>query len=81
MRVKYVCLANLIADKPIVPELLQEKASAENIADTVFALISDGPGLDRMRSELGGLRELLGGPGASQRVANIALGMLGRSIP
>lgn len=76
IRVKYVCLANLIADKPIVPELLQEAASAENIADNVFSLISDEGKLERMKRELLDLRELLGGGGASQRVADIALGML-----
>ncbi|MEE8398109.1 MAG: lipid-A-disaccharide synthase [Desulfobacterales bacterium] len=76
IRVKYVCLANLIADKEIVPELLQQDASAENIADKVFTLISDVSELDRMRSELLDLRQLLGGPGASRRVADIALGMM-----
>jgi lipid-A-disaccharide synthase len=76
IRVKYVSLANLIADKPIVPELLQGAASPEGIAETAFDILTDPPRSQQMRNDLLNLRDQLGGPGASERVADIALGMI-----
>ena len=76
IRVKYIGLVNLIADREIVPELLQAKASPDNIADTVHRMLTDPAGLKDLQTEFARLRENLGGAGASRRVAEIALGML-----
>lgn len=76
IQVKHIGLANLITGKKIVPELLQDQASPIRIADTVFNMLSDAPGLERLRHELMKVKDALGGPGASQRVADIAIGML-----
>lgn len=74
--VKNIGLVNLIAGREIVPELLQSKACPENLADTAVTMLNDSPGLERLSNELHGIRDLLGGPGASERVADIALSML-----
>ena len=76
IKVKHVGLANLIAGRKIVPELLQKEASPIRISDTVFEMLGDPSGLERVRLELLNIRDLLGGPGASERVADIALGMM-----
>jgi len=76
IQVKYIGLVNLIAGKKIVPELVQDQASPARIADTVFNMLSDAPGLERLRLELLKIKDTLGGPGASERVADIAVGML-----
>jgi len=76
IRVKNVGLVNLIAGKDLVPELLQNKASPVKIADTAFNMLSDVPGLEKLKNELLQTRDMLGGPGASQRVAEIAINML-----
>ncbi|MEE8553082.1 MAG: lipid-A-disaccharide synthase [Desulfobacterales bacterium] len=76
VRVKHIGLVNLIAGKEIVPELLQDKASPRKIADKVYEMLSDASGLERLRNELLGINDALGGPGASERVADIAVGML-----
>ena len=76
IQVKHIGLVNLIAGRKIVPELLQKEASPNRISDTVFEMLRDPSGLERVRLELLNIRDLLGGPGASERVADIALGMM-----
>jgi len=79
IRVKYICLVNLIADRQIVPELLQADASPRKIAEIVAKLLLDPVRLDRMKSDLGDIWGKLGGAGASEKVAGIALAMMRNS--
>lgn len=76
IRVEHIGLVNLVAGKRIVPELLQDEASPVRIADTVHKMLNDAAGLKKMRHELLSIKDSLGRPGASDRVADIALGML-----
>ncbi|MFP4347324.1 MAG: lipid-A-disaccharide synthase [Desulfococcaceae bacterium] len=76
IRVDHISLVNLISGKRLVPELIQADASPMKIADTVEKMLSDTSGLKRIREELVMIRERLGGPGASDRVAQIALNLL-----
>ena len=75
-KVKNIGLVNLIEGKEIVPELLQGKASPENIANTVSEMLNDSSGLTRLKKDLLDIRGLLGGQGASERVARIAMDMI-----
>ena len=79
IRVKNIGMVNLIAGKEIVPELIQEEASSKRIADMVFKMLNDPSGLKQLSHELMAIRDKLGGPGASGRVADIAFRMLERS--
>ena len=76
IQVKHIGLVNLIAGRKIVPELLQKAASPTRISDTVLEMLRDPSDLERIRLELLNIRDLLGGPGASERVADIAWGMM-----
>ena len=76
VRVKHIGLANLVAEKSIVPELIQQDASAEEIAGQALKMIEDEKALEQMRLELGRVAERLGAPGASKRAAEVAMGLL-----
>jgi lipid-A-disaccharide synthase len=76
IQVKHIGLVNLIAGREIVPELLQKEASPTRISDTVFEMLRDSSDLEQIRHELLNIKDLLGGPGASERVADIAMGMM-----
>jgi lipid-A-disaccharide synthase len=78
IKVKQIGLVNLIAEREIVPELIQDRASPEMIAETVLKLVNSPSALDAIRHAFADVRNRLGGPGASSRVADIALNMLKR---
>jgi lipid-A-disaccharide synthase len=69
VRVKYISLANLILDKLIFKELVQDDASPEKIFAEVSRLFTDKEYRSTMKSDYASLRDKLGGPGASQRIA------------
>jgi lipid-A-disaccharide synthase len=73
VNVKYAGLANLIAGKEMMPELLQEDANPEKISKKVFSMLKN---LRYHENRLFMVRRLLGGPGASKRAARIALDLV-----
>ncbi len=90
VKVPHVAMANLIAGKRVVPELIQNDFTAPNIVQQLERLLPDGPARESMRMELGAIREALRvqpangrceGPGAMERVAGIVLQELGAAIP
>lgn len=81
IKVKHIGLVNLIAEREIVPELIQDRASPELIAETVLKLVNTPSALDAIRHDFADVRNRLGGPGASSRVADIALNMLNKDRP
>jgi lipid-A-disaccharide synthase len=78
-----VGMVNLIAGRRVVPELLQERFTAENVAAALKPLLEDGPERSRMVADLAEVRAKLlpeaGSPGrrtAIQRVADAVEGLL-----
>jgi lipid-A-disaccharide synthase len=76
IRVDRIGLVNLVAGRDLAPELIQHDASGPRIAAVVAEMLGDRQRLTRLRHELREVRNTLGGPGASRRVAEIALNML-----
>jgi len=87
--VPFVAMANLIAAKKVVPELLQDDFTAANIVQHIEPLLPDGAARESMMQELKQIRALLNARpagqevghhhqagGAIQRVAAIALGQI-----
>ena len=76
VKVPHVAMANLIAGKRVVPELIQRDFKAENIVEELERLLPDGPSRQSMMRELVRIRILLAKPsqeGAIDRVAAITL--------
>ncbi len=67
--VENVAMVNLIAGRRIVPELIQDDCTAENIAAETLSLLTDPDRAEQTRRGLAEVRAKLGGPGASGRAA------------
>jgi len=70
IKVKYISLVNLIMDREIVKELIQDKLNSDTIAAELGNIISDSPGRQKMIEDYKALKNVLGGNGASARAAN-----------
>ena len=66
---KFIGLVNILAEKQIVPELLQNDFTAEKVAETAVRLLQDKDYRERMISELKTTRAKLGEPGAYEKAA------------
>jgi lipid-A-disaccharide synthase len=73
IKVPYLCMVNLLLDKPAVPELIQSKATAQNLTRTALELLSSEPRCRQQRADLQKVVEMLGEPGASANAARIIL--------
>jgi lipid-A-disaccharide synthase len=73
IRIKWIGLANIVAGRSIVPELIQQDATAERLSREASRLLTDRQAAGGMRAELRKVREALGSPGASRRAAAAVL--------
>ena len=76
VNVKNIGLANIIAGKTVVPELIQENASGNRIASEAIDILTDGKRKLEMIKELAAIRSKLGNPGAARKTAELAYHML-----
>jgi lipid-A-disaccharide synthase len=76
IRVEHIGLINLIAGRRLVPELIQDQATAESVSDQAFDLLVDDERLAQLKQDLLTAGRVLGEAGASRRVAQIALGLM-----
>ena len=58
-------MVNLVAGRPIVPELIQDDFTPDAVAREAVSLLTDAARADAMRRDLADVRAKLGGPGAS----------------
>ncbi len=77
VRVRYISLVNLIMEREVVRELIQEEMTADNIAAEMKSILFDAGYRHKMLEEMKSLEQVLGGPGASGRAAEKIAGCLG----
>ena len=78
IKVPTIGLANIVAGRKIVPELIQGDASPQRIFQEAVLLLKDPQRMTAMEQELARVGELLGSAGASERVAGIAYDMINK---
>lgn len=85
LKTPYVNLVNIILGREVVPELIQENCTAENLARDLTRLLDDGRA---RQAQLGAFDDALqklgkGGPPPGERAAEVVIGYLqsGESVP
>jgi lipid-A-disaccharide synthase len=77
VKIKYISLVNLIMDKPVVKELIQQELSVSNIRRELDLILHDSQKLNDMKDNYRTLKELLQKEGnASARAAREIVGFL-----
>ena len=78
LKVKYVSLVNLIADKEVVPELVADKFSVANIREELTRILPDTTNgcREKMLEGYGQVRQLLGNEKAPENTARLIHGFL-----
>src|ERR1700730_14363042 len=83
VKVPYFAMVNLIAEEEVVPELVQDKFTAENIVTELNKIIPDGEPRARMIERLAAVKARLQGSGSdahpSETAAEIILKMIAQA--
>ena len=69
LRVPHIGLINIVAERQVVPELLQEAVSPRTMAATALNVLRDSVKARQIRGELTALRATMGEGGSSRRAA------------
>jgi lipid-A-disaccharide synthase len=77
VRTPYFAMVNLIAEKQVVPELVQDDFTPEKVAAETLRLLQDPNARTAMKDGLGEVRRRLGPPGAVERAADQIALLLG----
>ncbi|RNC68905.1 MAG: lipid-A-disaccharide synthase [Desulfuromonadales bacterium] len=77
IKVDHIGICNIVAGERVVPELVQHDATAPRIAGEIGRYLDDVAYAGLVREQLARVKEKLGAGGCSQRVARLALDMLG----
>ena len=75
VKIKFISLVNLVADREVVKELIQNELTTENLT-TELSKILVAPGKTTMLNAYQEIEAKLGGKGASKRAAELIVGYL-----
>lgn len=75
LNLPFIGMPNVMAGRELVPELIGEDATGDNIAQQLLSLLTDEDRAERMKTDLRDVVQILGLPGAADRTAAIALQM------
>jgi lipid-A-disaccharide synthase len=76
VQLDYISLVNLIMDSEVVKELIQFDMNPKMVKKELDKILFDTPNRERMLNDYQKLREVLGGTGASERVAQLIFNYL-----
>ncbi|MDD2273227.1 MAG: lipid-A-disaccharide synthase [Desulfuromonadaceae bacterium] len=78
VKIEHIGLCNIVAGRSLVKELIQEQANPEAITAEIMNIITDDGYRAAMTANLATIRDKLGGGGAAQRTASLALDLINR---
>jgi len=76
VKVPYIGIVNIMAQRKITPEFIQFKATAEKIADEVISTLQDPSKMEQIKKDLAQIKSMLGEPQAASRAAKTILDFL-----
>jgi lipid-A-disaccharide synthase len=76
VRTSYFSMVNLIAERRVVPELIQKDFTPDKVAEEVLRLLNDPRAREELRAGLAEVRKRLGPPGAVDRAADAIVALL-----
>ena len=76
VRLPRIALVNVVAERPLVPEFIQHRATPKLIASAVVELLRDDESCAKMKEGLREVKTRLGPPGAVARAADAVLDVL-----
>ncbi len=76
VKVKYLGMPNVLANKEVVPEFIQHRARPDKLAKAVRRLMDDSSAREKMIFDFDSIIGQLGGGGASERGAKAIMGEL-----
>jgi len=80
IKIKYICLVNLIMDKEVVKELIQDKMTADNITKELNELLHNPSKQKQLQEDYTNLKNLLSkGGNASANAAKIIIDFLSKN--
>lgn len=71
IKVRFISLVNLIADREVIKELIQDDANVDTISNELNAIISDGPYRDRILEDYNEIFQTLDTGSASENAARL----------
>lgn len=76
LKVKYISLVNLVADAPVVEELVADRMTVENVKKHLKDILPGSDGRQRMLNDYQRMNAILGGEGASTKAAQAMVRLL-----
>ncbi|POY36595.1 lipid-A-disaccharide synthase [Solitalea longa] len=76
VKIRFISLVNLISDKPVVKELIQEDCNEKNLQAELNNILNNADYRQKMLQDYDELDQLMGSPGASERTAKLIVGYL-----